>query len=95
MRFDYDLVKNELLLDSRGVSFDDVIESIDEHGVLLDFPHPNVAKYPDQRILVVNLNGYPYCVPYVRQGGALFLKTIFPSRKFKSLLEGDPDAQDE
>ncbi|NBB91015.1 MAG: hypothetical protein GVY23_07385 [Spirochaetes bacterium] len=46
------------MLNIRGVSFLDAINAIEEHGVLLDFAHPNTTTYPDQRILVVNIDGY-------------------------------------
>jgi len=68
-----------------------VIEAIAEKGVLLDLDHPNQLKYPHQRILVVDLDGYAYCVPYVKDGDTWFLKTIYPSRQFKYLLEGERD----
>ena len=86
--FDFDLEKNQLLVTERGVSFYDVIEAVAERGVLLDFEHPNAAKYPNQRIFVVDLNDYTYCVPYVLEHETIFMKTIFPSRKFLYLLEG-------
>ncbi len=72
----------------RGVTFPMVIEAIAEKGILLDFPHPNQERYPGQRVLVVELNGYAYCVPYAINGDTWFLKTIYPSRRFKYLLEG-------
>ncbi|AAO91568.1 hypothetical protein [Coxiella burnetii] len=34
---------------------------------------------------VVELNGYAYLVPFVEEGGKLFLKTAFPSRKATKL----------
>jgi uncharacterized DUF497 family protein len=87
MEFEYDQEKNELLFKERGVTFIDVIEVISEEGILLDFKHPNKQKYPDQRILVIKINNYPYCIPYMKNGEKLFLKTIFPARKFKYLIE--------
>ena len=47
--------------------------------------HPNKARYPDQQILVVNINDYAYAVPFVEQGQERFLKTIVPSRKLTRL----------
>jgi hypothetical protein len=44
-------------------------------------------KYPNQNILVVEIDGYTHCVPYVENGNTIFMKTIFPSRKFMKLLE--------
>lgn len=46
MDFDYDADKDQLLIDTRGVSFFDAITAIEEKGILLDFPHPNSEKYP-------------------------------------------------
>jgi len=68
-----------------------VIETIAEKGILLDFDHPNQTRYPGQRVLVIELEGYAYCVPYVKNGEILFLKTIYPSRQFKYLIDGEDD----
>jgi hypothetical protein len=42
-----------------------VIESIAEKGVLLNFDHPDQKRYPNQKMMIVNIDGYAYCVPYV------------------------------
>ena len=89
MEFEYDQEKNELLYTKRGVTFPMVIETITERGILLNFKDPNQRKYPGQKILVVNIDGYAYCVPYKEKGNSWFLKTIYPSRKFKYLIEGE------
>jgi len=88
MEFAFDPKKNDLLLQTRGVSFRMVIEAISEKGMLGNFEHPNQAKYPNQRLLVVDLDGYSYCVPYSIHGETWFLRTIYPSRRFKHLLKG-------
>lgn len=87
--FDFDSDKDQLLIDTRGVSFFDAITAIEKKGVLLDLPHPNSEKYPGQHILVVSIDGYAYCVLYEARGEILYLKTVFPSRKFKHLIEGE------
>jgi len=38
-------------------------------------------KYPDQIILIVDVDGYAYIVPCVIDKNECFLKTIIPSRK--------------
>jgi uncharacterized DUF497 family protein len=88
MKFDFNQSKNSKLLKERGISFYDVIETIKDKGVLLNFEHSNKEQYPDQRVMVVNINNYAYCVPYVIQNDTWFLKTIYPSRKFKYLIGG-------
>lgn len=91
MKFDFNQEKNELLFKRRGVTFYEVVEAIAENGILLNFDHPNKEKYPNQKVLVVNIDNYAYCVPYLVDGDIWFLKTIYPSRKFKYLLEGGKD----
>ena len=87
MEFDFSEDKNRLLFEERGVTFQDAINSIAEKGILADFPHPNIKRYSNQRILVVDIGGYTYCVPYVFDGDIIYLKTLFPSRKFMYFLE--------
>jgi len=71
--------KNEVLQLQRGVSFESVVVAI-KSGDLLDIvEHPNQARYPGQRILVVLISGYVHLVPYVEADEHL-LKTIIPSR---------------
>ncbi len=79
--FDWNDDKNEFLEQTRGVSFEDVVFHIQNGDVLDIIKHPNEARYPNQRILVVNIEGYVYLVPYVKENDTWFLKTIIPSRK--------------
>jgi hypothetical protein len=48
---------------------------------LAGFDHPNQEKYPGQKMIVVNIEGYIYLVPRVASQDGVFLKTIIPSRK--------------
>jgi hypothetical protein len=91
MTFDFSHEKNALLFEERGVTFYNVIESISEKGILLNFDNPNNEQYPNQKVFVVNINNYAYCVPYIVEGDTWFLKTIYPSRKFKYLIEGEKE----
>ena len=68
-----------------------------ESGGLLDIlAHPNQAKYPRQRVLVVACDNYAYLVPFVEEVGYYFLKTVIPSRKATRdyLNQGESDAED-
>ena len=87
MEFIYDEKKNQVLFEQRGLTFELAIEIIAEQGVLLDFAHPNVEEYPHQRIMVISIDDYPHCIPYVMDGRKFVLKTIFKDRRFKYLLE--------
>ena len=65
-------------------------------GGLLDIlAHPNQAKYPKQRVLVVAYDSYTYLVPFVEEEEYFFLKTIIPSRKATRdyLNLGEEDAE--
>ncbi len=79
--FDWDDKKNELLEKTRGVSFEDVVFHIENGDILDIIRHPNASRYPNQRIIVLKMEGYVYLVPYVERGRTRFLKTIIPSRK--------------
>jgi len=85
MKFDFSNEKNGILFKKRNITFYKVIETIAEKGILLDFENPNKNRYLNQRILVVEIYGYIYCVPYEIKGDTWVLKTIYPSRKFKYL----------
>jgi uncharacterized DUF497 family protein len=79
--FDWNDEKNEFLKSVRGVSFEEVVFHV-QNGDMLDvIKHPNAARYPKQNIIVLNMEGYVYLVPYVKEKGIRFLKTIIPSRK--------------
>ena len=79
--FVWDTDKNEKLKKERGVSFESAIEAISAEQVVDDFPHPNKKKYPNQRIMVVIIDGYAYLIPYADDGKKYVFKTIIPSRK--------------
>ena len=55
--------------------------AVENDGEIARTAHPNAAKYPNQKILYVNYQGYAYMVPYVETDEEVFLKTIIPSRK--------------
>ena len=79
--FDWNDEKNEILKLTRGVGFEDVIFHIQNGDVLDIIKHPNAGRYPNQNIIVLNIEGYVYLVPYVKERGVRSLKTIIPSRK--------------
>ena len=90
IQLDYSPKKNLQLKQIRGICFEDVALAIEEGRILDVIEHPNVEKYPNQKIYVVNINNYVYLVPFVKQREIVFLKTIFPSRKLtKRYLQKD------
>ena len=79
--FDWDDEKNLFLEKTRGIGFEDVMFHIHHDDVLDVIRHPNKERYPDQNIIILNVEGYVYLVPYVKEKGTRFLKTINPNRK--------------
>lgn len=84
--------KNQLLGATRGITFDEIVDSLQAGGLLADLAHPSKHR-PNQRIYVVKVEKYAYAVPYVinTQKKEIFLKTIYPSRVLtkKYIHEGD------
>ncbi len=79
--FDWNEEKNEILKNTRDISFEIIVIQI-ERGKILDIlEHPNKNKYKNQRIFVIEYENYIYLVPFVEQKEKIFLKTIIPSRK--------------
>ena len=79
--FDWDEGKNETLKTERDVSFEEVILAIFDGKLLDDVGHPNQARYPNQRLFIVEIENYAHLVPYVEDKEKIFLKTVIPSRK--------------
>jgi len=73
--------KNEELIKERGISFERVIQRIENEQVLDVIKHPNTSNYPNQHMFILEIDNYAYLVPFVENNSEIFLKTIIPSRK--------------
>lgn len=92
MIFKWNAEKNVILDKERRITFEEIVEMIESGAYTLEVDHPNKKKYPNQRILIVDVAGYAYMLPFVKEGDAYFLKTIIPSRKAtKQYLGGQDD----
>jgi len=93
--FRWNAEKNETLTTERGISFESIVIAIESGGLLDVLAHPNQAKYPKQRILVVSCDNYACLVPFVEEEDYFFLKTVIPSRKATRvyLNQGETDAE--
>jgi uncharacterized DUF497 family protein len=80
----WDPEKNALLLQTHGFGFEEVVDAIDANRVITDIANPSL-HHPDQRLLIVEINGYAIGVPYVSDGDTMFFKTAFQSRKLKRI----------
>ena len=90
--FKWNSEKNEILALQRGITFEEIVQRIESGAKVIETDHPNKKKYPNQKILIVDVEGYAYLVPYVIEKNEYFLKTIIPSRKAtKKYLGGKND----
>lgn len=82
----WDAKKNAFLKLTRGVGFEDVVNALSEGGLLTIINNPNMKTYPEQQLYVVVMKSYVYVIPYAMTKDYIFLKTIYPSRKYKKLF---------
>jgi uncharacterized DUF497 family protein len=87
--------KNDTLRADRGISFERIVVAVESGGLLDILAHPNQAKYPRRRVMVVACDNYPCLVPFVEKEDHDFLKTVLPSRKATRdyLNQGETDAE--
>lgn len=88
-QFRWNEEKNSFLKEERSVSFEDVVNAINNGDLLDVIEHYNKNKYPNQLIFIVKLRNYVYIIPFVENESEIFLKTIIPSRKMKKKYLGD------
>jgi hypothetical protein len=81
MDIDWSEEKNSELKGRYGFGFERVLVALSEVALLDNRTHPNADRYGHQRQLVVQIEAYAWIVPFVEEGDAVFLKTMFPSRK--------------
>jgi uncharacterized DUF497 family protein len=85
MKFDWNEEKNLILKHERNIGFEDIINAIHEDKILDIIKHPNFKKYPKQKIYIIEIFGYVYMVPFIKEDHKFFLKTIIPSRNMKKI----------
>lgn len=73
-------LKSERLKRTRGVSFEEIINTE------LIAVKRNPAK-ENQNIMLFKHKGYIWIVPYVEEKEYIFLKTLYPSRKYTKLYK--------
>ena len=82
--YEYSDSKNQLLINERHISFEEIVAALNNKQLLDIVEQPNKSKHPNQRAYVVQIHNYVYLVPFVKKDKqTVFLKTIFPSRKAK------------
>ncbi|MBI5602756.1 MAG: toxin [Deltaproteobacteria bacterium] len=71
--------KNEILKSKRGISFEEIAFLVESGQILGIEENPG---RPDQKIYILEIEGYAFVVPFVEKENEIFLKTAFPSRKY-------------
>ena len=79
--FDWSEDKNEVLKETRNISFEEVVFAISNEKILDVVEHPNKEKYLNQKMFIIEIRNYAYIVPFVEDAKKYFLKTIYPSRE--------------
>ena len=74
----WNLLKNERLKRIRGVSFEEIIRA-----KLIAIKKHHSRKH--QNIMLFEHKKYIWVVPFVKSNGEIFLKTLYPSRKYTKI----------
>ena len=76
----WNLLKSERLKKVRGASFEEILQA----RLIAVKEHPGRK---DQNVMLFEHKGYIWVVPYVIDGEDVFLKTLYPSRKYTKLYK--------
>ena len=80
IEFRWNALKSERLKRIRGVSFEEITNA----EFVMFKQHP---KNEAQSIMLFKLRNYIWLVPYVKGKDYIFLKTLYPSRKYTKLYK--------
>jgi len=76
----WNLLKSERLKRTRGVSFEEIIKA----KLVAIKRHP---KKGNQDIMLFEYKSYIWIVPFVEEEVYIFLKTLYPSRKYTHIYK--------
>ena len=79
-KINWDVVKNRILKETRGVSFEDLLSS----------KFIGLYKHPSRRhqfLLLYEYEHYVWVVPCIIKKNNIFLKTLYASRKYTRLYK--------
>ncbi len=97
MTFTWDDVKNKQLKELRNISFEEIIICISDGRVVTVLEHPRKETYPNQFLYLIEYKDYIHVVPHVydEKKKEIFLKTIYPSRKYTKRYLGEERENEE
>jgi hypothetical protein len=67
------------------VTFEDCVVAMSSGGHLATVPNPS-KNFPNQQMYILKIKDYVHCVLFVESEEEIFLKTIFPNRKFNAMF---------
>jgi uncharacterized DUF497 family protein len=83
--FKWDSNKNKKLIKDRGISFDEIIQGIENNASHLIMQNPSREG---QFLLAIFIKGYCWAVPFVvEDDDIMVLKTAYKSRKLRRLFD--------
>ncbi|MDX1959507.1 MAG: toxin [Leptospiraceae bacterium] len=85
MTFDWDNSKNDILKSERNISFERIVVEIEAGAILEILKHHNQTKYPNQMLIILEIDGYAWVVPTIEKKDSYFLKIAYPSRKYTNI----------
>ena len=75
----WNIKKNEILKRKRGISFEEIAYMIEAGEILCIEENPSRNN---QKMYIIEIENYAVLVPFIETDEEIFLKTIFPSRKY-------------
>ncbi len=80
----WDALKNEMLIQQRGISFKD-IEEIIKKNQIIDIQKNESSSFENQKLLIFKYQNYIWACPCLIKKDEIVLKTAFPNRKLNIL----------
>jgi uncharacterized DUF497 family protein len=82
MKIEFNEEKNKWLKEMRWINFDDALKAMNNWGLIGVADNEN---YQNQKKFILKINNYVYVCPFIESGNGLFLKTLYPSRKYSKV----------
>ncbi|GHV03522.1 hypothetical protein FACS189485_06960 [Spirochaetia bacterium] len=90
MVFKWNEEKNNILKNTRNISFEEIVIAINNGNLIDTIINPNQIQYKGQAINLVKINNYIYAVPSFIIDDNCNLITIYKSRKYTRLYLKEP-----
>lgn len=76
---EYNLEKRQKLIEERGIDLLEIVYIIESENYIEILENPT---RPNQKLFILNLNGYVCCVPFVEEEEKIFLKAARYDRRY-------------